>query len=130
MIYGTYPAVITKEAYDGDTVWVNLNLLSSKGIVMPLDLGFGITLDFKNNINLECRLYGINAPEINIPAQNVAALEARAYLRSLIPVGTAVKIDSYNWDKYAPRFDGVICLQDGTNVNQKMVDSGHAVKYP
>ena len=92
---------------DGDTITVRL------------DVGFDI--QFTSN----GRFYGINAPEMS----TAAGKDARAYLLTRITVGSQVTVISRGWDKYGGRFDGVIHLPDGTDLNQAMVDSGHAVPY-
>ncbi len=53
--------------YDGDTCRLDI------------DCGFGLVMERR-----ECRLWGIDAPEINSPATKVRGLVIRDYLKSLI----------------------------------------------
>lgn len=46
---------------------------------LDIDAGFGLVLERR-----ECRLWGINAPELNDPATKAAGLKVRDYLRHLI----------------------------------------------
>ena len=100
--YGPYEATVV-EIHDGDTVRLNM------------DIGFGIT------VNLACRFYGINAPELVTDAGK----EAVAFLRTLIAVGDKVTVLSFGWDKYGGRFDGRIC-KGNVVINEVMFTSGHA----
>ena len=104
MIYGPYNAIV-RSVHDGDTARVDV------------DLGFGLI------INLSCRFYGINAPELN----TIEGIKARDYLQKLLPPGTAVLTVSHGWDKYGGRYDGEI-VKDGVNINQKMIADGYAVQ--
>ena len=102
--FGPYRAVVTN-VHDGDTC------------TTALDLGFGVT--FTSN----CRVFGINAPELSTDAGKSAA----AYAQQLLPVGTQVMVTSHGWDKYGNRYDGAITLPDGRDFAGVMVDSGNAV---
>lgn len=53
--------------YDGDTCRLDV------------DCGFGLVMERR-----ECRLWGINAPELNKPETKAAGLQVRDYLRMLI----------------------------------------------
>lgn len=104
--YGPYPAVVL-DVHDGDTFRPDL------------DLGFG-----NHQTELRCRLYGINAPELNTPEGKAA----RDFLLTIIPVGSKISVMSYGWDKYGGRFDGsVILVPENIDINSLMVRSGHAV---
>lgn len=107
MIYGPYPATVLN-VHDGDTV------------ALDLDLGFGT-----HQMELRCRVYGINAPELSTQAGMIAA----AFLRSLLPVGCKVTVKSHGWDKYGGRFDGEILTSSGEAVGPLMLAAGYAVKY-
>lgn len=111
--FGPYPARCVA-VHDGDT------------ITLDVDLGFGILLsglDLDGHPRLSCRVFGVNAPELNTPA----GVEARFYVRSLMPPGTRCTVLSHGWDKYGGRFDGVITLADGTDLAARLVATGHAV---
>lgn len=106
--------------HDGDTVTLNL------------DLGFRVHWEGMN-----VRLLGINAPELS---NKPAGPDARDYLRDLLPVGLVILLQSNKDlpDKYGGRWDGTIWtgtwegdnLRLPVNVNQMMITSGHAVRYP
>ena len=105
--FGPYPATCLK-IHDGDT------------ITTAIDLGFGLTE------TLPARFNGINAPELATPA-GTAAL---AYLATILHVGDRITVVSHGWDKYRGRYDADITLADGTDLNQLMLTSGHAVPMP
>lgn len=112
--YGPYQGVVDY-VQDGDTVYCKL------------DLGFDIT------VYARVRILGINAPEISTEAGK----EARTFARSVLPVGTPVKVVSFGWDKYGGRVDGTITLPDPnyidghpqTDFGNIMLISGHAEPY-
>lgn len=96
------------DVYDGDSVTTDI------------DLGFGL---WRRGVKL--RLYGIDAPEL----RGETLLKGRAsrdYLRGLI-LGKQVHLKTHKdkTGKYG-RYLAVICLPDGTNVNEALVSSGHA----
>ncbi len=97
--------------YDGDTITLNLNL------------GF----NFRVN-NFKIRMLGINAPEV-VGANRAAGLASRDFLASRV-LDRMVMLHSYKdrADKYGGRWLGEI-YHDGVNVNQLMIESGHAVPY-
>ena len=104
----TYSATVT-DVYDGDTITVSI------------DLGFYTHLK-KQKI----RLYGINAPEMRGPEKERGTL-ARDYLRGLI-LGKEVIIRTFKdrKGKYG-RWLAEVTTTDGIQVNQDMIDNGHAV---
>lgn len=93
-----YKAKLNK-IVDGDTV--NLTI----------DLGFRMTM------TANCRLAGINAPEMSTKEGQVA----KVYLTTILP--ESFIIESTGLDKYGRP---VVKIGD---INQKMIDSGNAVKY-
>lgn len=98
------PAVVER-IIDGDT------------IVVVLDLGWNL---YKND---HVRLAGINAPEKNTPE----GITARDYLSSLIKPVDHVMIHSHKLDKYG-RCLATVLIGD-LNVNQEMINAGHAIPY-
>lgn len=94
---------------DGDTVRLDI------------DLGFSVILN-----NTPIRLIGIDAPEI----RTLAGRGARTYLRSLLPKGTVITLQTYKdkTEKYG-RILGTLVTENGVNLNLEMVNSGHAVPY-
>jgi len=105
-----YQATI-RSIYDGDTCRADI------------DLGFGIW-----TANQQLRLIGIDAPEMG----TTEGKQARDYLRELMPVGTTVRLRTHKdeAEKYG-RWLAEIYLTEpaGTDVNQTMVLTGHAVPY-
>ena len=113
MIYGPYNAVV-KDWHDGDTCGLDI------------DLGFDhtiVTMGIDGTRRLSCRVFGINAPELDTPDGKVAL----KFALQLCPVGTHVLVSSHGWDKYGGRFDGEIILPDGSSFGDVMVKGGHAV---
>lgn len=117
-----YKAVVT-HVHDGDTV------------TLDVDLGFGT---WRRDMNI--RMVGINAPEIR--TADPAGYAARDYLRALIPDGKLILLRSLKdlADKYGGRWLGTLyspplfgadgqLVDAGTNLNELMVSSGHAVVY-
>lgn len=72
------------------------------------------------------RLYGINAPEVSTQEGK----DAQTYARNILPSGLPIVIQTVKdrREKYG-RYLATIFLLDGTNFNDLMVSSGHAVPY-
>lgn len=97
--------------YDGDTIWVDL------------DLGLGIWMK-----NQPLRLWGINTPELR-GAEREAGLAARDWLKARLDgVDLVVRTHKDQQGKYgrwlAELFDGSV------NLNLALVITGHAVMMP
>jgi len=88
-----------------------------------IDLGFYVHM-----ARVTVRLAGINAPEL--VKGEPAGIEARDFLRDFIPDGSYVTLTTIKdkTEKYG-RMLGVIVNDEGINVNDLMVSSGHAVTY-
>jgi endonuclease YncB( thermonuclease family) len=113
-VFGPYPARVDL-VHDGDTVYLSI------------DLGFDHLIssrDFDDRPRLACRVYGINAPELNTDAGKAA----RDYAQKLLPVGSRVLVVSRGWDKYGGRFNGDIQLADLRDFGETMIEAGHAVR--
>lgn len=111
--FGPYFAKVDA-VHDGDTVY------------LTIDVGFDHMISshgFDGTPRLACRVFGINAPELNTDAGK----EALAYAQTLLPVASIVEVISHGWDKYGGRFDGSIILADGSDFGKLMLNSGHAV---
>jgi len=106
MAFGPYPATVVK-LIDGDT--------------MRLDIDLGFDVRYGSN----CRVYGINAPELRTPQGK----EALAFAATLVKAGDQVKVFSCGWDKYGGRFDGDVVLSEDRSFATLMLDAGHAVVY-
>lgn len=105
----TYPHCVVLDVHDGDTAHFDI------------DQGFGV-----HQVELRCRVYGINAPELS----TAAGVAARDFARSLLPIGSVVTVRSKSWDKYGERYDGQITLPDGRDFGEVMIAEGYAVPYP
>lgn len=111
--FGPYPGKC-KGWIDGDTALIDV------------DLGFGeyiVSRTFKGKTNMSCRLYGLNAPELNTDAGK----RALAAAIMLLPIEAECTVYSHGWDAYNRRWDGEIILPDGINLNDAMIASGNAV---
>lgn len=100
----TVPATVLR-IVDGDT------------IRMELDLGWH-TYRVEN-----CRIAGINAPEMNTDAGKVA----RDYAAELLPVNTVVVFVSKQLDKYGRPLGSI--ARDGVDFGGAMIAAEHAVPY-
>lgn len=111
-----YKAKILK-VLDGDTVDIDL------------DLGFNVVL-----ANQRVRMAGIDTPESRTTntEEKVRGQLSKKKLAEKLPVGSVVKIqtkrDDGNDDKFG-RILGVFILEDGTNLNQWLIDNNYAVLY-
>lgn len=101
-----YNAIVTK-VHDGDTV------------TLSVDLGYDIKRD-----DLQVRLYGINAPELNTPAgkEAQAFLEPQLLGKSIIFVSIKDKQEKYG------RILGQL-YYNGICVNDELVRTGHALPW-
>ena len=102
-----YSATYVKN-YDGDTVH------------LAVDAGFNVTI-FER-----FRLLGINCPEMH-GSDKAKAIKARDYLRSLLEGKKLVINTEKGQEKYG-RWLLKISV-NGLDVNQHMVESGHAVPF-
>lgn len=111
-----YRAKILK-VVDGDTVEIDL------------DLGFNVVL-----ANQKVRLAGIDTPESRTSdkEEKVRGLLSKKRLAEKLPVGSYVKIETQksdgNDDKFG-RILGIFIMEDGTSLNQWMIDNNYAVLY-
>lgn len=103
----TYSARVLK-VIDGDTIGV------------LVDVGFFVAL------SLTLRLYGVNAPELREPAGK----KARAWVSKVLPIDATVVVKTFKapGDKYG-RWLAKVFLPDGTCLNDRMIEEGHAVPY-
>jgi micrococcal nuclease len=111
-----YKAKILK-VIDGDTVNIDL------------DLGFNIVL-----ANQKVRMVGVDTPESRTTnfEEKPRGLLSKKKLAEKLPVGSWVKIETQrsdgNDDKFG-RILGIFILDDGTRVNQWLIDNNYAVEY-
>ena len=102
--------------YDGDTVRADI------------DLGFDLKM-----ANQSLRLFGLDTPEIR-GEEREEGLEARDFLRSILPIGTRFTLVTVKdkKGKYGRILSTIYLNQDdGTflNVNQLLLDKGFAEIY-
>lgn len=116
-----YSAVVL-DIIDGDTAKFAVRLTKARR--KPADLGFHVRFeDGYITVHESMRFLGINAAEHGTAAGDAAT----AYLRELLPLGLVVLVKTVKNDqqeKYG-RFLATVMAQ-GTNINQAMVDAGHA----
>lgn len=111
-----YKAKILK-VVDGDTVEIDL------------DLGFNIVL-----ANQKVRLVGVDTPESRTTnaEEKPRGLLSKKKLAEKLPVGSWVTIETQRSDNNDDKFGrilGIFILDDGTRVNQWLIDNNYAVGY-
>ena len=104
-----------------------LRIVDGDTIDVDIDLGFGVWIH-KERIRLE----GIDTPESRTRdlEEKKFGLLSKEYVRSLLPVGSIVKLVCKSYDskgKFGRILGEVWCFD--TNVNQKMIEEHHAVEY-
>lgn len=111
-----YKAKILK-VVDGDTVEIDL------------DLGFKIVLS-----NQRVRMAGVDTPESRTAnaEEKVRGVLSKKKLAEKLPVGSWVTIETMKSDSNDDKFGrilGAFILDDGTRVNQWLIDNNYAVPY-
>ncbi len=101
-----------------------LRIVDGDTVNLEIDLGMKVFL--KSN----CRLSGINAPELRSTDLSVRekAMQAKMYLGGLLPIDSIVELQSMSLDKYG-RSIGQITTKEGIVVNDEMIKSGNAIVY-
>lgn len=113
---------------DGDTVYLRLK----KTFSFPIDFGFHITgtLSETKEAVIDCRLLGINAPEMEGPSKE-AGLAAKIALTKLIS-GRELRVLTQKTGKYGRWLATIYFNNDlgvEINANQWMIDHQFAVVY-
>jgi micrococcal nuclease len=111
-----YKAKILK-VLDGDTVDIDL------------DLGFNIVLS-----NQRVRMAGIDTPESRTvdKEEKIRGNLSKKKLAEKLPIGSYVKIETQRSDNNDDKFGRILAifiLEDGTSLNQWMIDNNYAVLY-
>ena len=111
-----YKAKILK-VLDGDTVEIDL------------DLGFNIVL-----ANQKVRLAGVDTPESRTTnlEEKPRGLLSKKKLQEKLPLGTWATIETLRSDNNDDKFGrilGIFIANDGTRVNQWLIDNNYAVGY-
>lgn len=84
-----------------------------------------VDLGFKMYAETRFRLYGIDTPERGAPGWS----EATAAAKEFAPEGSYVVAQTYkDGDKYG-RWLALIELEDGSMVNERLIEGGYAVAY-
>jgi endonuclease YncB( thermonuclease family) len=99
-----YKATVVK-VIDGDTV------------KLKIDLGFRMFWV------INCRLSGIDAPELS----EEDGKRSLNFLSSKMPIGSEVEIESKRLDKYGRPI--VVLTYSGINMNQTLIEQGYATKF-
>lgn len=107
--FGPYRAVV-RHIVDGDTFDV------------LVDLGFN---QYAYQV---IRLAGIDAPEKNRAATKEAGLAAKHFLEGLLPLGTQVLLMTDPDPDSFGRYIAIVDRADGVEINQALLDAGHAVE--
>ncbi len=135
-------ATCSSRADSGDVAPIQVNnsggnstAVSELTIARVVDVVDGDTVVLRiNNHNETVRLIGIDTPETVHPTKPVECFgpEASAYLGSLLPEGTAVRVsrDVEARDYYDRLLLYLFRESDDLFVNQHMVETGHAIAYP
>lgn len=106
-----------------------IKVIDGDSVVVDIDLGFYVTL-----ANQHIRLTGIDTLETRSSdkVEKEMALLAKKRLIEKLPENSYQVIQTTefnnNEDKYG-RILGIIVLQDGTNLNNWMIENNYAVKY-
>ena len=107
-----YSRVTVLRIVDGDTV------------LLRFPLPFHVRMD------LDVRLLGINAPE-RVGESAAAGAAATGHLTLLMTYADSLTVQTRKTDKYGRWLAEIWASKAGTwsNVNQAMIDAGHAVPY-
>jgi micrococcal nuclease len=92
-------------------------IIDADTIDVTLDLGFEV---YKK---LRCRLAHINAPEMKTDAGKAAKI----FLSAALPINDTVIVISKEYDKYGRSVAEI--FHNDVNINQMLLDTGHAVPY-
>ena len=106
-----------------------LKVLDGDTVDIDLDLGFNIVL-----ANQRVRMAGIDTPEsrtVNIE-EKVRGQLSKKRLAEKLPVGSWVRIETQKSDSNDDKFGRILAvfiMEDGTSLNQWMIDNNYAVLY-
>lgn len=106
-----------------------LKVLDGDTVEIDLDLGFNIVL-----ANQKVRLAGIDTPESRTAnlEEKPRGLLSKKKLQEKLPVGSYAKIETQRPDSNDDKFGrilGIFIAEDGTRVNQWLIDNNYAVAY-
>lgn len=91
-----------------------------------------VDLGFKIIHRTDCRVYGVNCPEVHSKSieEKERGLAAMRWAMQTLPPGEFVKVRSYKSgeDKFG-RWLVVITLEDGRDFAKAMIEAGHAKSW-
>ena len=93
-------------------------IVDADTIDVTLDLGFKVYMGTR------LRLAGIDAPEM----KTQEGKDAKAWLEAQLPVGHEVTLSIYKTKEKYGRYLAYVTY-NGTNMNEALLKSGHAVEY-
>lgn len=101
-----------------------LRIVDGDTIRLRLDLGWYVYTE-KN-----CRITGVNAPELRTPMGKNAA----AWAREQLPIGMPCVFESHELDKYGRPLGRLLYPADGAGAElvdfgTRLINAGHAVEY-
>lgn len=114
-------AVGTPYTYNATVV----RIVDADTVVLDVSLGFGVWLRASKNQPMSFRLLGCNTRELRAPGGR----EARDYLVSLLPIGSAVLLRSVANDKYGGRYDAILDVPGVGNLTEHLIVSGWAARW-
>jgi endonuclease YncB( thermonuclease family) len=79
---------------------------------------------------ISVRVLGVDAPELHgkCKAEKDKALQAKAFLKTLIGDSKIITVTNFSWDKYGGRIDADVSV-NGKDVATEMLKSGLVVAY-
>ena len=106
-----------------------LKVLDGDTVDIDLDLGFNIVL-----ASQRVRMAGIDTPESRTAnnEEKVRGQLSKKKLAEKLPVGSWVKIETQKSDSNDDKFGRILAvfiMEDGTSLNQWMIDNNYAVLY-
>jgi micrococcal nuclease len=103
------------EIYDADTIRVELNL------------GFGLIWRGSDNRGVEIRLFGLNAPEMKGTEKDKGTISRDKLREQILNKEITLKTIKDKSEKFG-RYLGIIIKEDGTNINEWLINEGLAIK--
>jgi len=103
------------------------NIVDGDTVDMDIDLGFDVVLS-----NQRVRLNGVDTPEkrTSDPVEKVFGYVATNFVSAALPVGSWITVRTSLDDRGKfGRILGEIILNDGTNLNEALIQKHYAVHY-
>lgn len=104
-----------------------------QGTIVKISDGDTVHVQVSARERFKVRMESIDTPELHLQTkkgqvnQGIHAIRADEYLRSLIPLGTRVTLQSFGADNYGRVLGRII--YKGQDINLRMVESGWAAPY-